>query len=129
MKYVFWLSILLLSQAASAQPSNTRTALIIGVAQYGYPGLSALDGVNIDMVSTAKIANAMGIPDRNIKYLKNSDATKENVLKALNDLSNSTTEGSRSFVYFSGHGTRQQVGENCVKNFISLQVIFSLMMN
>jgi hypothetical protein len=121
MKYVFWLTALLLAQIASAQPSTNRTALIIGVAQYGYPGPSALDGVNIDMVSAAKIANAMGIPDRNIKYLKNSDATKENVLKALIDLSNSTTEGSRSFVYFSGHGTRQQVGENCVEGLLTYE--------
>ena len=73
------------------------------------------------MVSASKIANAMGIPDKNIKYLKNADATKENVLKALNQLSDSTSEGSRSFVYFSGHGTRQQVGDTCEEGLLTYE--------
>ena len=121
MKYLFWLSALLLAQVATAQPSTNRTALIIGVAQYGYPGISALNGVNIDMVSATKIANAMGIPDKNIKYLKNSEATKENVLRALSELSDSTTEGSRSFVYFSGHGTRLKVGDTCEEGLLTYE--------
>ena len=121
MKYVFWLSALLLAQVATAQPSTNRTALIIGVAQYGYPGISALNGVNIDMVSATKIANAMGIPDKNIKYLKNSEATKESVLRALSELSDSTTEGSRSFVYFSGHGTRLKVGDTCEEGLLTYE--------
>ncbi len=94
MKHAIWLTALLLTQVASAQQGANRSALIIGVAQYGYPGISALNGVNIDMGSATKIANAMVIPDKNIKYLKNSDATKENVLRALSELSDSTTEGS-----------------------------------
>ena len=98
MKHVIWLTALLLTQVASAQQGANRSALIIGVAQYGYAGPSVLEGVNVDMVSATKIANAMGILDKNIKYLKNADATKENVLKALNQLSDSTSEGSRSFV-------------------------------
>ena len=121
MKYVLFLSALLLAQVATAQPSTNRTALIIGVAQYGYPGISALNGVNIDMVSATKIANAMGIPDKNIKYLKNSEATKENVLRALSELSDSTTEGSRSFVYFSGHGTRLKVGDTCEEGLLTYE--------
>ena len=105
MRFIYLLPLLLIAQFASAQSSNTRTALIIGVSQYGYPGPSVLNGVNFDMDSATKIANSMGIPDKNIKYLKNSDATKANILKALNELSDATLEGSRSFVYFSGHGT------------------------
>ena len=121
MKYVFWLIALLLAQIASAQPSTNRTALIIGVAQYGYSGPSALNGVNFDMVSATKIANAMGIPDKNITYIKNADATKVNIIKALNQLSDSTGEGSRSFVYFSGHGTRYQDGENCIEGLLTYE--------
>ena len=121
MKHVIWLTALLLTQVASAQQGANRSALIIGVAQYGYAGPSVLEGVNVDMVSATKIANAMGIPDKNIKYLKNADATKENVLKALNQLSDSTSEGSRSFVYFSGHGTRQQVGETCEEGLLTYE--------
>ena len=121
MKHAIWLTALLLSQVASAQQGANRSALIIGVAQYGYAGPSVLEGVNVDMVSATKSANAMGIPDKNIKYLKNADATKENVLKALNQLSDSTSEGSRSFVYFSGHGTRQQVGDTCEEGLLTYE--------
>ena len=121
MKHAIWLTALLLTQVASAQQGANRSALIIGVAQYGYAGPSVLEGVNVDMVSATKIANAMGIPDKNIKYLKNADATKENVLKALNQLSDSTSEGSRSFVYFSGHGTRQQVGDTCEEGLLTYE--------
>ena len=121
MRYMYLLPLLLIAQFVSAQSSNNRTALIIGVSQYGYPGPSVLNGVNFDMDSATKIANSMGIPDKNIKYLKNSDATKANILKALNELSDATLEGSRSFVYFSGHGTRQQVGENCVEGLLTFE--------
>ena len=121
MKHAIWLTAIFLSQFASAQQGANRSALIIGVSQYGYAGPSALEGVNVDMVSATKIANAMGIPEKNIKYLKNADATKENVLKALNQLSDSTSEGSRSFVYFSGHGTRQQVGDTCEEGLLTYE--------
>ena len=119
MKYVYLLAALLFSQTASAQ--TNRTALIIGVGEYGYAGAPPLDGVKYDMVSAQKIANAMGIDDKNIKYLKNSEATKENIIKALNALGESTSEGSKAFVYFSGHGTRQQVEESCVEGLLTYE--------
>ena len=95
--------------------------MIIGVGEYGYAGANALDGVQYDMVSAAKIAKAMGIPETNIKYIRNSEATKPNILKALKTLGDSTSEGSRAFVYFSGHGTRQQVGEACIEGLLTYE--------
>ena len=70
-------------QLAMAQPTPNRSALIVGVGEYGYSGAVPLDGVKHDMVSAASIASAMGIPVNNIKYLKNSQATKANILDAL----------------------------------------------
>ncbi len=64
--------ILLVAQAVTAQPSSNRSALIIGVGEYGYSGVTPLVGVKHDMVSAAKIAAAMGIPESNVKYLRNS---------------------------------------------------------
>ena len=113
--------LLSLTQLAWAQPTLNRTALIIGVGEYGYAGAPPLDGVKYDMVSAQKIANAMGIDDKNIKYLKNSEATKENIIKALNALGETTLEGSKAFVYFSGHGTRQQVEESCVEGLLTYE--------
>ena len=69
-------SILLVAQAVVAQPSSNRSALFIGVGEYGYSGATPLAGVKHDMVSAAKIAAAMGIPENNVKYLRNSQSTK-----------------------------------------------------
>jgi hypothetical protein len=73
------------------------------------------------MVSAQKIADAMGIDDKNIRYIKNSEATKENIIKALNALGDTTSEGSKAFVYFSGHGTRQQIEESCVEGLLTYE--------
>jgi len=114
-------SIFLMAQAVSAQPSSYRSALIIGVGEYGYSGVTPLEGVKHDMVSAAKIATAMGIPENNVKYLRNSQATKANILEALKQLGETSGEGSRTFVYFSGHGTRQPAGNECVEGLLTYE--------
>jgi uncharacterized caspase-like protein len=117
---IFFIVILFL-QSGYAQSAGKRTALIIGVGEYGYAGAAPLDGVKYDMSSAANIATAMGIPEQNITFLKNSEATKSNILNALKTLGGSTSEGSRAFVYFSGHGTRQQVGNECVEGLLTYE--------
>lgn len=113
--------VILFLQSGYAQSAGKRTALIIGVGEYGYAGAAPLDGVKYDMSSAANIASAMGIPEQNITFLKNSEATKSNILNALKTLGGSTSEGSRAFVYFSGHGTRQQVGNECVEGLLTYE--------
>ena len=113
--------ILLVAQAVTAQPSSNRSALIIGVGEYGYSGATPLAGVTHDMVSAAKIAAAMGIPENKVKYLRNSQATKANILEALKQLGDTSGEGSRTFVYFSGHGTRQSAGNECVEGLLTYE--------
>jgi hypothetical protein len=117
----FLLPMLLAANVALAQPSSSRSALIIGVGEYGYSGATTLHGVKHDMVSAAKIASAMGIPENNVKYLRNSQATKANILDALKQLGESSGEDSRTFVYFSGHGTRQQAGNECVEGLLTYE--------
>jgi hypothetical protein len=113
--------ILSVAQAVTAQPSSNRSALIIGVGEYGYSGVTPLVGVKHDMVSAAKIAAAMGIPESNVKYLRNSQATKTNILEALKQLGDTSGDGSRTFVYFSGHGTRQSAGNECVEGLLTYE--------
>jgi hypothetical protein len=85
-------------QPALAQDtsSNNRTALIIGIGEYGYSGVTSLTGVPYDMTSAQRIALAMGIPEKNIKTLVNAQATKDNILKALQELGSSTKPGARA---------------------------------
>jgi hypothetical protein len=73
------------------------------------------------MISAAKIAAAMGIPESNVKYLRNSQATKTNILEALKQLGDTSGDGSRTFVYFSGHGTRQSAGNECVEGLLTYE--------
>ena len=118
----FWLlAVLMSAQMACAQATSNRTALIIGVGEYGYTGPSSLLGVKHDMASASKIAAAMDIPSANIVYLKDAEATKANILAALKKLGEKTGEGSRAFVYFSGHGTRQKMGDDCVEGLLTYE--------
>ena len=118
----FWLlAVLMSAQMACAQATSNRTALIIGVGEYGYTGPSSLLGVKHDMVSASKIATAMDIPSANIVYLRDAEATKANILAALKKLGEKTGEGSRAFVYFSGHGTRQKMGDDCVEGLLTYE--------
>jgi hypothetical protein len=52
------------------------------------------------------MANAMEIPDQNITIIRDQQATKRNILQALEAFSKKAADGGRVFIYFSGHGTR-----------------------
>ena len=86
--------------------SASRSALIVGVSVYSSSDIATLEGVPFDMDSARQIARAMGIPDNRMTVLRDEQATKRNIVEALEKLSAEVSEGSRVFVYFSGHGTR-----------------------
>ena len=89
MKKLFIAIACLASLASFAQNSanENRSALIIGVGDYGSERIPALKGVPYDMDSAKKIALAMGIPEKNIEIIRNSNATKENIISKLQNLS------------------------------------------
>ncbi|MDN0075107.1 caspase family protein [Crenobacter sp. SG2303] len=86
--------------------SNSRYALIIGVGHYSKSSIPSLQGVQHDMVSARQMANSMGIPDDNIRYLRDDEATSEHIKQAIQQLNQRLHNGDRLFVYYSGHGTR-----------------------
>lgn len=87
-------------------PRINRHALIIGISKYADPRTSALPGARIDKVSATQMANAMQVPDGNITYLQDEQATGDNIRKAIRDLNDKVLDGDRVFIHFSGHGTR-----------------------
>ena len=91
---------------ARAQDQPSRRALIVGVSIYAAPEVPRLVGVPFDMDSARAVAKAMGIADAQTTVLRDAQATKAGILDALEALADSIGEGSRVFVYFSGHGTR-----------------------
>ena len=123
MKNIFIAITFLASIVSFAQGSvnENRSALIIGVGEYGSERIPSLKGVPYDMESAKKIALAMGIPEKNIEIIRNSNATKENIISKLQNFSANASEGSRNFVYFSGHGTRYMDNSagGCVEGLLS----------
>ncbi len=100
---------------------SSRTALIIGIGTYDRPEIPILEGVKEDMISAMAIAKAMDIPERNIRVLRDRQASKAGVLEALRQLSESTADGARTFVYYSGHGTRwlDEKAGGCVEGLLT----------
>ena len=122
MKIILGTLALIYSLSCFSQTSfENRRALIIGVSEYQNPQIPTLKGVPYDMDSAKRIALAMGIPEKNITFLKNSDATKENIIQALHKMGDDAVEGARDFVYYSGHGTRYQdyAAGGCIEGLYS----------
>ncbi len=115
------IALMLNLSAVHAVEVSTRSALIIGVGVYGSPEIPALLGVKEDMKSALAIAKAMGIPQANTRVLQDQQATKEGILEALRELGEATADGARTFVYYSGHGTRWQDGQvgGCVEGLLT----------
>lgn len=90
----------------SLPPRSNRHALIIGVGVYADPATPPLPGTKVDKESASQMAAVMQVPARNITYLQDSQATGDNIRKALADLNSRVQEGDRVFVHYSGHGTR-----------------------
>jgi len=87
-------------------PRINRHALIIGVGRYEDPLVPALPGTKLDKISATQMAQAMQVPDSNIQYLQDDQATLANIRFALNNLSDRVQDGDRVFIHYSGHGTR-----------------------
>lgn len=83
-----------------------RHALIIGVSRYADPAVPPLPGARIDRYSATQMAQAMQVPQSNIRYLQDEQATGDNIRKALAELNAQVQEGDRVFIHYSGHGTR-----------------------
>ena len=96
--------------------ADGRHALIIGIGQYSEASnTTTLEGVPIDMVNARRMAREMGVTNDNIVVLRDSQATKANIQKEFQKLSEKVREGDRVFIYHSGHGTQYQRGNNCLQ--------------
>lgn len=120
--FLFFLILNLLAWASHAEVAAQRSALIIGISEYGYSEASSLKGVEKDMESATRIALAMGIPKEKIHFIRNQEATKQNILQSIEKIADEQQNG-RAFVYYSGHGTRSydSVAKGCVEGLLSYE--------
>ena len=86
---------------------GSRRALVIGIDEYQH--VSRLNGpVNDAEDIAAFITRHSGFKDDDIRMLRDSEATRKNILKAFDEwLIQETKAGDEVFVYFSGHGFQQ----------------------
>jgi hypothetical protein len=109
----------LAASSAFAEASERHHALIVGVGQYSQAsGADPLKGVPKDMITSRNMALAMGVPDRQIIELRDKQATKANILAALDSLNRKVGPGEKVFIYFSGHGTSYSTKNGCEQGFI-----------
>jgi hypothetical protein len=116
----FGILFLTVSPLLCAATNQERSALIIGIGHYAGPA-SDLLGVPADVESAKTIAKAMGVSEQNITVIRDKDATKVNIIKALEAFSKKAADGGRVYIYFSGHGTRSfdsNVG-GCVEGLLT----------
>lgn len=94
-----------------------RHALIIGVGRYADPSVPPLPGTRLDRYSATQMAQVMQVPEGNIRYLQDDQATGENIRAALKSLNERVQDGDRVFIHYSGHGTRYEDPEvgGCVE--------------
>ena len=94
-------------------------ALIIGVGQYTQAsGADPLLGGPKDMETARKMAQAMGVSDDRIMELRDEQATKPNILAALEKIRSTIRVGERAFIYYSGHGTSVTYPKGCEEGLI-----------
>ncbi len=89
----------LFSVAAHAE----NHALILWIGDYGDPK-NDLPGIDLDAANARLIAQAMGVPDRNITEISNARLTKDGIRNGLVKLYQTIKDGDKVFIYYSGHG-------------------------
>ncbi|MBW1712747.1 MAG: caspase family protein, partial [Deltaproteobacteria bacterium] len=88
-----------------------RSALLIGVGDYAHPSIPDLEGPPHDVEALARLLTGVWeVSPQRLTVLKDSQATRDNILKVLENLTRTTKPGDFVFVYFSGHGTSVHSG-------------------
>jgi len=85
-------------------------ALIIGIDKY--QNVQNLNYAVKDAESIKDIlVDVFDFPIRNITFLKNKEATKQNIIQAFSDITNKAKERDRVIIYFAGHGQTMDLPE------------------
>lgn len=81
--------------------AQNRHALVIGIGQYEDDRWSRIHG-DSDVDYAVELLKMYGFTD--IRTLRNSEATKQGILRAFESLALSCRSGDRVYIHFSGHG-------------------------
>lgn len=104
------------AQARGVQPvAGTKTgvatgatyAVVIGISDYENPNITDLSYADKDAAAFVQFLRSPAggaVPEGNIVFLANENATAGQVASAMDGLLERCKEGDRAIIYFSGHG-------------------------
>lgn len=120
----FCIAILFWSFISRAQQER---ALVIGIDKYKETDRSPfpeLDGCKNDALSMKILINAKyNFPNQNIKALYNEQATRQNILKSLNELLDKSNKGDIAFVFYAGHGSEVRNSLNKTEDHLDQSIV------
>ncbi len=91
-------------RSLSVKPGTGATyALLIGI-RYFQARISEIGAAEDDTDAFAQTLRDLGVPRGNISVLKSQEATKRNILAALNDLSQKAGKTDKVVLFISSHG-------------------------
>ena len=100
------LAVALTIGAEPTRAQGLRHALLIGIGDYIHDNVTDLEGPPYDVRSLERVLRDDWAFDH-VTSLIDSDATRDAILGALDELIRDTRPGDHVFLYFSGHGTER----------------------
>ena len=95
-------------------------ALIMTISAYR-AGIMPLQGVRHDAASARLIARKMGVKDQNMRVYRDEQLTLDGMRAAFRELDERIGADDQVFIYYSGHGGREQLKEGrCAESLISV---------
>ena len=117
MTFVF-LSVSASAEEASQWPEKKTWVMMVGLLEWENPGahpnMTKRDREDQVLYDTFI---KRGVPKEQITFLKDKDATLENIKKEFSTLLKKTKKGDFLITYFSGHGTVNKRGEGFFVNY------------
>lgn len=108
----------------SKPPVVAAHALIMTIGEY-QGDIPKLKGVPYDTATATEIARRMGVPQSNIRALRDGQLTLEGMRQAFDELESKLGGDDQVFIYYSGHGGRQLVQEEgverCAESLITVE--------
>ncbi|NNK82422.1 MAG: hypothetical protein HKO92_04815, partial [Flavobacteriaceae bacterium] len=81
-----------------------KRALVVGVSEYQSEDLNLKYADDDAFLFKQYLTKVDSVPEKNIAYLVNKEATSFNILSALNNLIETSNEGDIVYLFFAGHG-------------------------
>ncbi|MEZ4943308.1 MAG: tetratricopeptide repeat protein [Saprospiraceae bacterium] len=88
-------------------PTGTTYAVVVGISDYKNPDITDLQFAHTDAAAFVRYLRSPAggaVPESNITFLINENATAGQVAAAMDGLLEHCKPGDRAIIYFSGHG-------------------------